>query len=161
MNSRIKLGEKEDLKDKLRVEEIRGTFILGLLAILISFRFKYEALPIRIGQTSYDLTSLIDITILLWFFYAVSMVLGVSEDILGKKWSEQFRNSSKIFLELPLFFMGIISLIIFINILTSYLQLTLVLIFAIIAYILILAIIAYNKRKELDMKIKKSKTKIL
>jgi len=143
MSSRIKLGEKEDLKDKLRVEEIRGTFILGLLAILIAFRFKYEALPIRIGQYSYDFIRLVDITILLWFFYAVSMILGVSEDILGKKWSERFQNLSKSLLELHLLSMGFLLSII---LLTSYPLPTLV---------LILVIAAYDKLKKLYMKIKK------
>jgi hypothetical protein len=148
MHLKIKLSEKKALKDKLRIEEIRGTLILGLLAILISIRFKYEDFPVNIGQFSFNLINFIDVTIGLWFFYAYFMILGVSEDILGKKCSEQFLNLSRFFLFLYFGLLGIILSIIVLNILASYPLLTLV---------LILVIIAYNKREKLIFVIKKMK----
>jgi predicted Kef-type K+ transport protein len=148
MHLKIKLNEKEALKDKLRIEEIRGVFILGLLAILVSIRFKYEDFPVNIGQFSFNLIGLVDITIGFWILYAYFMILGVSEDILGKKFSEQFLNLSRFFLFLYFVFLGIILSIIVLNILASYPLLTLV---------LILVIIACNKREKLIFVIKKMK----
>jgi hypothetical protein len=118
MHLRIKLGEKETLKDKLRIEEIRGVFILGLLAILVSIRFKYEEFPVHIGQFSFNLIGLVDITIGFWILYAYFMILGISEDIIGKKILRTISRFIKIF-SLPIFpSFGTIFLIIF---LASYL----------------------------------------
>jgi hypothetical protein len=89
-----KLSEKKTLKDKLRIEEIRGVFVLGLLAVLVSIRFGYKELLIYVGEPYFNLISgLIDITIVFWFLYAYLMVLGISEDVIGKN----TRNYLKIY----------------------------------------------------------------
>jgi len=161
------LGEKETLKDKLRIEEIRGVFILGLLAILVSIRFKYEEFPVHIGQFSFNLIGLVDITIGFWILYAYFMILGISEDIIGKKYSEQFQDLSKSFLSLYFLLLGTIFLIIF---LASYLTfltsdplqtLVLTLILMIIVYKNILKKMRKKVKSEKESNTDKSQIKIL
>ena len=71
------LTEINSKKEKER-EELRGLFILGLLAVLITTKFQNEKLMVTIGQFSTDLIPLINITITLWLFYAT---LGSAEEL--------------------------------------------------------------------------------
>ncbi|MEM3490046.1 MAG: hypothetical protein QXO75_10405 [Nitrososphaerota archaeon] len=105
------MNEKEASKSELRVEEIRGLFVLGLLAVLATIRLQRDKMIVTIGQVSFDIIPLLDITIVLWSFYAFFMVLGLSEDIIGKTTSEAFRNLSKTFLSIDFALLAMISLI--------------------------------------------------
>jgi hypothetical protein len=85
---------------ELRREELRGLFTLGLLAILVVIRSQYEQLMVKIGQSSFDFIPLISITIILWSLYAFFMVLGLSDDVIGKTLATMFWNLSKLFLQI-------------------------------------------------------------
>lgn len=82
----------------LRKEEIRGLFVLGLLAVLSSIRIQNSTMMVTIGQLSFNIIPLLDITIVLWSFYAFFMVFGLSEDMLGKTAASVFREEAKMFL---------------------------------------------------------------
>jgi hypothetical protein len=153
------LSEKETLKDKLRIEEIRGVFVLGLLAVLVSIRFGYKELLIYAGGPYFNLISgLIDITIVFWFLYAYLMVLGISEDVIGKKYSELFKDLSKFFLKMYFLLAGSVT-VIFLAIVTIVFITTYPL-RALVLMISISAVIAYSKREKLNTEIKKMKKKI-
>jgi len=64
-------------KTELKREELRGLFVLGLLAILIVIRFQNEKLMVTMGESSFDFIPLITITIVWWSMYALFMVLGL------------------------------------------------------------------------------------
>jgi len=65
-------------------EEMRGLFVLGLLAVLTSVRVQYSEMEVTLGQNTLNVIVFFDLTILFWSFYAFFMVFGLSEDILGK-----------------------------------------------------------------------------
>jgi hypothetical protein len=65
-------------------EEIRGIFVLGLLAVLASVRVQYSTMMVNIGRSSFEAIVFLDFTIVLWSFYALFMVFGLSEDMIGK-----------------------------------------------------------------------------
>ena len=87
--------------------------MLGLLAVLSSIRIQYAELIIKLGQTPIDIIPWIDITIFLWSLYAFFMVLGLSEDLLGKPISSSFREISKVFLGLNYILLVFLSLLAF------------------------------------------------
>jgi hypothetical protein len=107
------LDKKEISKDNLKTEEIRGLFVLGLLAVLASIRLQYDKMMVIIGQVSFDIIPFINLTIGLWSLYAFFMVLGLSEDVIGKAASEVFRGLSKAFLLLDFVILGAVSLLAF------------------------------------------------
>jgi hypothetical protein len=74
--------------------------MLGLLAVLVVIRFQNEKLPVKIGQSSIDFIPFINFTIILWSLYAFFMVLGLSDDVIGKTLAEMFWNLSKLFLQI-------------------------------------------------------------
>jgi len=79
-------------------EEIRGLFVLGLLAVLASVRVQYSTMIVNIGQDSYDMILFFDITIFTWSLYAFFMVFGLSEDMIGKTIASVCYESAKGFL---------------------------------------------------------------
>lgn len=97
-----------------RREEVRGLFVLGLLAVLVVVRFQSEKLMVPIGESSFDLMPLMDITIILLSLYAFFMVLGISDDVIGKTLAEWFRNISKLFLRLDFILTGFLGTLYFI-----------------------------------------------
>jgi len=97
-----------------RREEVRGLFVLGLLAVLVVVRFQDEKLMVTVGQSSLDFAPLVNITIMLWSSYAFFMVLGISDDVIGKNWAEMFRNLSRNFLQLDFIFLAILGTLYFI-----------------------------------------------
>jgi hypothetical protein len=86
----------ESEKDEYKRDEVRGIFTLGLLAVLVAIRFQNATLMVKIGQHSFDIIPWINITIGLWSLYAFFMVLGLSDDLIGKTSAEVFRISSRI-----------------------------------------------------------------
>lgn len=92
------MSKKKSSKDGFRKEEIRGLFVLGLLAVLSSIRVQNDEMMVSIGQISFNIIPFLDITIILWSFYAFFMVFGLSEDIIGKTASNVFREAAKMFL---------------------------------------------------------------
>jgi hypothetical protein len=100
-------SEKDDRKD----EEIRGIFVLGLLAVLASIRVQSDKIMVTVGQISIDFMPFLNITLVLWSFYAIFMVFGLSEDILGKTASNMFRQGAKLFLQLNFLILAALSLI--------------------------------------------------
>jgi hypothetical protein len=69
---------------------------------------------VTIGQHNLDVTPLINITIVCLSLYAFFMVLGVSDDVIGKHLSEMFRNLSKMCLWLDFSLSAILGIIYFI-----------------------------------------------
>lgn len=92
------MKQKTQHEGSLKKEEIRGLFVLGLLAVLASIRVQNEKMMVTVGQISFNVIPLLDITIILWSFYAMFMVFGLSEDMLGKSASSVFREAAKTFL---------------------------------------------------------------
>lgn len=87
----------KQLNDKK--EEIRGLFVLGLLAVLASVRVQYSNMTIIIGQNSLNVIVFFDLTILFWSFYAFFMAFGLSEDMLGKSIAEICRTTARAFFQ--------------------------------------------------------------
>lgn len=82
-------------------EEIRGLFTLGLLAVLVSIRIQYgDGITITIDDINHSVTYFFDWMIVLWSFYAFFMILGTSDDLVGKKGSKAFRRYSIYYLYL-------------------------------------------------------------
>lgn len=101
---------REQLRD-IKQEEIRGLFVLGLLAVLASVRIQYGTMPLAIGGASYDVVLFLDSTIVLWSFYALFMVFGFSADMIGESTSKICRDIAKLFLQfnfIALFGLGLI-----------------------------------------------------
>ena len=103
-------SEKADYKR----EELRGLFTLGLLAVLVAIRFQNEKLMVTVGQISFDIIPWINITIGLWAFYAFFMVLGLSDDVVGKTLAETFKHFSKLFLQIYFVWSGFLGTLYFI-----------------------------------------------
>jgi hypothetical protein len=80
-------------------EEIRGLFVLGLLAVLTSVRVQYSKMDVTLGQNTFDVIVFFDLTILFWSFYAFFMVFGLSEDMLGKGIANACRVTATAFLQ--------------------------------------------------------------
>jgi len=95
--------------DNQKVEEIRGLFVLGLLAVMIVIRYQNPKLPVTIGAISFDLTPFLNTTIILWSLYAFTMVLGLSSDIIGKGLADTFKGVARIFLLLDFVLLGLFS----------------------------------------------------
>src|SRR4030042_3355009 len=95
--------------DKLRTEEVRGLFVLGLLAIMIVVRYQNSKLPVAIGSITFDLVPILDITIMLWSIYAFMMVLGLSGDVIGKPLADSFWEMAKTFLRFNFMLLAFLS----------------------------------------------------
>jgi len=97
--------------DVSRKEEIRGLFVLGLLAVLASIRLQNKEMIVTLGLISFDIIPLLDTTITLWSIYALFMVLGLSEDVIGKTLSKAFLHFSKLFLGLNFLLLSFFSIL--------------------------------------------------
>lgn len=97
--------------NETRKEEIRGLFVLGLLAVLTSVRVQYSTMTVTIGQNSFDVVVFFDITIILWSFYAFLMVFGLSEDVLGKKIAETCQSIANMFFQLNFYLLLVLGIL--------------------------------------------------
>lgn len=104
------MNQNNSTESELKKEEIRGLFVLGLLAVLASIRVQSEKMMVTVGQLTFDMMPLLNITIILWSFYAMFMVFGLSEDMLGKSASNMFRETAKAFLYFNFLALGFLSL---------------------------------------------------
>ena len=107
------MTEKETPSSYFKREELRGLFVLGLLAVVASIRIQNNEITIIVEQKPYNLTPFLDIMLLLWSFYAFFMVLGLSEDIIGKKSSTMFREISTWYLYISFIILASLSMIFF------------------------------------------------
>lgn len=105
------MSKKKSSNTNFRKEEIRGLFVLGLLAVLASVRVQNEEMMVSIGQISINIIPLLDIIIILWSFYAFFMVFGLSEDMIGKIASNVFREAAKVFLYFNFLALAFLSLL--------------------------------------------------
>jgi hypothetical protein len=105
------MSPKDSTEQNDRREEIRGIFVLGLLAALVTVRIQNAKIMVTIGQVTLDAVLFLDATIVLWSFYAFFMVLGLSEDIVGESMAAGFRQSARTFLTLYFIMMAIFALI--------------------------------------------------
>ena len=96
-----------------RHEELRGIFVLGLLAVLVVIRYQNKQLMVQIGQSSFDFIPLINLTIILWSAYAFFMVFGVSSDVVGKNLAETFQRISIFCLRLDFMWLALIGTVYF------------------------------------------------
>ena len=97
--------------NETKKEEIRGLFVLGLLAVLTSVRVQYSKMPITIGQNSFDVVVFFDLTIVFWSFYAFFMVFGLSEDMLGKSIADACRDIATAFLQFNFLALSVLGLL--------------------------------------------------
>jgi len=88
------LSERESRNSYFKREELRGLFVLGLLAVVASIRIQNEEITMIVEGKSYNVVVFLDIMLVMWSFYAFFMVLGFSEDIIGKKSASTFREVS-------------------------------------------------------------------
>jgi len=107
--SRVNLLGKQ--LNETKKEEIRGLFILGLLAVLTSVRVQYSTMTVTIGQNSFDVVVFFDLTIVFWSFYAFFMVFGLSEDMLGKAIAEGCRGIAAAFLQFDFLALSVLGLL--------------------------------------------------
>lgn len=105
------MSKKKSSNAGFRKEEIRGLFVLGLLAVLSSIRVQNETMMVSIGQISINIIPFLDITIILWSFYAFFMVFGLSEDMIGRTASNVFREAAKAFLYFNFLILAFLSLL--------------------------------------------------
>lgn len=89
---------RENLSEDTHREEIRGLFVLGLLAVLATVRIQNQKMMVTIGQLTLDAIPILDFTLVMWSFYAFFTVLGLSEGILGQAMTESFKGAAKAFL---------------------------------------------------------------
>jgi len=96
-----------------RKEELRGLFVLGLLAVMVAIKLQHEkdGIMISFGQISFNLIPILDITILLWSLYAFFMVVGLSNDVLGETVSEGFAMLAKTFLLFAFLLLALLSIL--------------------------------------------------
>jgi hypothetical protein len=71
-----------------------------LLAVLVTVRSQAKTLTFTIFGSSQDFIPFVDMLILLWSCYAFFMVLGLSEDAIGKTLAESCKFFSMLFLQL-------------------------------------------------------------
>ena len=100
---------REKSSSNFRKEEIRGLFVLGLLAVLASIKVQSDKIVVTIGQMTVDIIPMLDITIILWSLYAMFMVFGLSEDMLGETTANIFRETAKMFLYFNFLVLGVLS----------------------------------------------------
>lgn len=113
-------------RDLLVLEGVRGTFVLGLLAVLVSFRLRHGQFILNISKYSFNFTFLLDLTIISWSCYAFFTILGLSEDILGDKWSSKFKLFAHFLIKIYfiiLYLLGILLLLFFSQSLSGYIVL--------------------------------------
>jgi signal transduction histidine kinase len=103
---RKKSTEAED-----RMEEVRGIFVLGLLAVLSSVRLQTDKMIVTVGQATFNAVIFVDITIILWSFYAFFMIIGLSKDLIGDDMAASFKETAKAFLSLNFIMMAILGLL--------------------------------------------------
>jgi hypothetical protein len=96
-------------------EEIRGVFVLGLLAVVTAVRIQYIAMnrdiAILIEGEPQNITIFFDAMIILWALYAFFMVLGISDDIIGERASRGFRTVSRYYLYVSFLILGLLAVV--------------------------------------------------
>jgi len=97
--------DQREEREETRNEEVRGLFVLGLLAALVSLRFQSKEMPFSTGQFSGDVTLFLDATIVFWSLYAFFTVLGLSKEMIGE-WATTFRELAQVSLFLTYVFLG-------------------------------------------------------
>lgn len=105
------MTKKESTSTHFKGEELRGLFVLGLLAVLASIKVQSNEIMVTVGQLTFNIIPFLDITIILWSFYAFFMVLGLSGDILGETTSKMFIETSKMFLQFNFIALAFLSLV--------------------------------------------------
>lgn len=77
-------NQKDKLIDRGR-EELRGLFTLGLMAVLITLRVTQTKILLNLFGYSYDITGIIDLTLIFWGIYAFLMITWLSSDWLPER----------------------------------------------------------------------------
>ena len=83
------------MSSELKKEEVRALFVLGLLAVLVTMRIQVKEMNLTVDNTQLNIFPFLDITLATWSLYAFFMVIGWSEDIVGKGFAESFRETAK------------------------------------------------------------------
>jgi len=81
-------------------EELRGLFVLGVLASLLAGRENYKSVKIPFGTIEVDAIIFANLILLLWGMYAFFMALSISDDVLP----DFIRPISEIFSSIALVF---------------------------------------------------------
>ena len=104
---------KSQSQSRFRREELRGLFVLGLLAVVASMRIQSSEIMITINGISHNVTHFLDVMLITWSFYAFFMVFGLSEDFIGEKASNLFLKISTQYLYISFMFIGFFGVIFF------------------------------------------------
>jgi len=133
-----KQTEEEKTKSSIRaekLEQIRGLYIIGLLAILVSIKLSYSLNP----SISVDIFTDTFLTFLIscWAIYSFLMIFGFSQDILPDSLATSFRAYARFWLRLSLAVtIAFIIFISYIAYLSNRLPMTIALIIVIITTLL-------------------------
>lgn len=95
-------------------EDKRSVYIIGLLAIFLTLMFNYQKLEWSIGSEIFDIRPIIKMTAMLWIAYCFMMVIGYSEDVVGRMISYVLRGMAPSFLLLSFSLTGYILFIYFV-----------------------------------------------
>jgi hypothetical protein len=74
-------------RTRFRREEVRGLFVLGVIAVLIVL-WTNPALNDPTNPITFPIRGALDILLLFWGGYAFLTVIGLSEDVFGKRLSD-------------------------------------------------------------------------
>lgn len=145
------MTEIEKPSSYFRREEIRGLFVLGLLAVVASMRIQSKEMTIIIAEKSYDVSIFLDIMLIFWGFYAFFMVLGFSEDIIGKKSSSMFREISTKYLYFSFVILGGLLIVFFLAVYPTRAPWVLGFLPVLFAYWLIRKLVKMKRPRKVDL----------
>lgn len=103
----------EARQESYRREELRGLFTLGLMAILIALRIAQTQIVFSfqpLFDRSYNVTSVVDLTLVMWGIYAFMMVVSLSSDVLPERLCRFCHLIGVLFLGLSFLFYYIIAI---------------------------------------------------
>ena len=104
---------KSDKKIWIR-EELRGLFVLGVIATLISARPYYESVEIPFGFIPVEVTLFADFILILWGLYTFFMAVSYSGDFLPGYLCDIYNRIGRVLFILGAFFTSYLSIILFI-----------------------------------------------
>jgi len=99
---------KEEKSEGYKIHELRGLYVLGVIAVLATIRFSVgeNQIVMYIFGISVNLLTYIDPILVFWSFYAIMMVFGLSKDIIGDPVSKAIIEGSRTILALSLYLLA-------------------------------------------------------
>ena len=99
---------REEKSEDYRIHELRGLYVLGVIAVLATIRLNVgeNQILVYVFGNSVDLITYIDPILVFWSFYAIMMVFGLSKDIFGHPLSEAIIEGSRTILAISLYLLA-------------------------------------------------------